>query len=81
MKLLKANPQERLGTKYGASELKQHSWFKHVNFAMLYSPPIRIEPKTVFEYFRAIPREAEQIAKDFAGTGFQLPKKAEALVG
>lgn len=48
---------------------------------MLYSPPIRIEPKTVFEYFRAIPREAEQIAKDFAGTGFQLPKKAEALVG
>ncbi|CAL6112346.1 Kinase [Hexamita inflata] len=79
-KLLQPEPVNRLGYKYGCAEIKKHPWFKNVNFAVVYPPAIEIVKKDLLDNFLPQPREAEQMAREFAGTQFKLPKKATALV-
>lgn len=79
-KLLVAKPEKRLGARYGCAEIKRHPWFKHVNFAIIYEPALKVGGDGLLENFTQIPRENEQIAKELAGTGFQLPARAQQFV-
>jgi len=39
--LLTVNPAHRLGAKQGASEIKQHSWFKNCDWNLVYEQALR----------------------------------------
>uniref|UniRef100_A0A7S1L7A8 Protein kinase domain-containing protein n=1 Tax=Alexandrium catenella TaxID=2925 RepID=A0A7S1L7A8_ALECA len=55
-RLLEPDPTRRLGTQTQALEVKEHPWFKHVDFIRVY----RKEPQQVFPNFPPIdPRRAE----------------------
>jgi len=77
-KLLQPDPKLRIGYQFGCAEIKKHAWFKNVNFAVVYPPALQV--KTGAEAFQQIPREGEQMAKEFAGTQFKLPDKANQFV-
>lgn len=84
-KLLVVNPKDRLGFHKGCAEVKAHPWFKHVNFALVYPTTfdlnrLREARATFVPKASQTAKEAEQTAKDLAGTGFELPERAKLLV-
>lgn len=92
-KLLDINPKTRLGSKMGASELKNHPFFKNVNFAIINDPPTipninlskdlgshEWDVELLKRNFEVFPREHQQMAQDFAGTGAILPKECDQFI-
>lgn len=92
-KLLDVNPKTRLGAKMGASELKNHPFFKNVNFAIINDPPAipninlskdlgsdEWDIELLKRNFEVFPREHQQMAQDFAGTGAILPKECDQFI-
>lgn len=92
-RLLDINPKTRLGSKMGASELKNHPFFKNINFAIINDPPTipNINLSTdlgsndwdieiLKRNFEVFPREHQQMAQDFAGTGAILPKECDQFI-
>lgn len=43
LRLLERDVTKRLGSKAGAADIKQHPWFRKVDFAVVYAPPVILE--------------------------------------
>lgn len=43
LRLLERDVTKRIGCKSGAADIKQHPWFKKIDFAIVYAPPITLE--------------------------------------
>ncbi|KAL0227347.1 hypothetical protein P9112_014671 [Eukaryota sp. TZLM1-RC] len=62
-KLLVLDPEKRLGSKHGASEIKLHKFFKNIDFQLLRAVDPPIDPRTVFRGFYDYLAELEDVPK------------------
>ena len=63
VKLLDKNELTRLGSKSGASEVKQHKWFSKINWGLLRNtqPPVSFVSRSIFPTHTPSPQERELV--------------------
>ncbi|GIQ82365.1 hypothetical protein KIPB_003486 [Kipferlia bialata] len=80
-RLLDPNAKTRLGSSYGAAEIKSHPWFKGIPFSRVArDPPVQVSVSELdTSNFLKYGEEANLLAKDFIGTGADLPDSMPGL--